>query len=74
LFPQTQSNNFFLFLKEAAKEMRLAVPKAGTAAYNVIIDAYGKGKLIDRMESAFEAMQETGHQPDVITYWCKFLP
>ncbi len=54
--------------------MRLAVPKAGTAAYNVIIDAYGKGKLIDRMESAFEAMQETGHQPDVITYWCKFLP
>ncbi len=54
--------------------MRSAVPKPGTAAYNVIIDAYGKGKLIDRMESAFDAMQEAGHRPDVITYWCKFLP
>lgn len=43
-------------------------PRLGTAAYNVIIDAYGKGKLIDQMESAHEAMQNTGYRPDVITY------
>jgi len=54
--------------QEAAKEMRFGGPKLGTFAYNVIIDAYGKGKLIDQMESAFEVMQSTGHRPDVITY------
>lgn len=48
--------------------MRFGGPKLGTAAYNVIIDAYGKGKLIDQMESAFEVMQTTGYRPDVITY------
>lgn len=54
--------------QEAAKEMRFGGPKLGTFAYNVIIDAYGKGKLIDLMESTFEVMQSTGYRPDVITY------
>lgn len=55
-------------VQDAAKDMRLSGAKLGTAAFNAIIDAYGKGKLIDNMESAFELMQSTGHQPDVITY------
>ncbi|XP_024394380.1 uncharacterized protein [Physcomitrium patens] len=58
----------FQELEEAAKEMPFGGPRLGTAAYNVIIDAYGKGKLIDQMESAHEAMQNTGYRPDVITY------